>query len=184
MNENNDPKKMFIDTFRKQKEELEGCLAFWKKLEKDASEGDKLKMAQRSPLLEQIDDLVHGDLELPSTTVGTALETMNEYIRALNEFSEDQFAAFLMGVGASWLNLPYWGISELEFQCKKIEESLAVNKKLESEASKGDLPKYEKLNPYRALPRYNISKNLNSEILENALSLFKNMMQVLSARSF
>ena len=101
MNENNDPKKPFIDAFREQKKELEGCLQFYKKLEEDSSESDKREMAQVSPLLERIEDLVNGDLELPSTTIETAVGTMNEYIKVLNEFSEDQFAAFLMGVGVN-----------------------------------------------------------------------------------
>jgi hypothetical protein len=150
MNENHDPKKPFINAFREQKKELEGCLAFRKKLEEDSSESDKREMAQVSPLLESVDDLVNGDPELPSTTIETAVETMNEYIKALNEFSEDQFAAFLMGVGADWLNLPYWGIKNLEFQCEKIEEYMALHKKLESRALKEEQPPDEKRNPYRA----------------------------------
>jgi hypothetical protein len=40
---------------------------------------------------------------------------MDEYFKALVEFSEDEYAAFLMGVGANWLNLPNWGIRNLEF---------------------------------------------------------------------
>jgi hypothetical protein len=185
MNENNDPKKPFIDAFRKQKEELKNSPKFYKKLLEDASEDDKLAMAQRSPLLEKIDGLVHGDIEFPPTTIETVVETMNEYIKVLNEFSEDQFAAFLMGVGVNWLNLPYWGISNLEFQCEKIEERLAVYKKLESNASKDDLLAYEKRNPYNALPLYNASEMLlDSEVLTKALTFFKSMLQVLSTRSF
>lgn len=65
MNENNDPKKPFIDAFQKQNEELESCLKFYKKLEKDASESDKREMAQPSPILESVDDLVQGDLRTP-----------------------------------------------------------------------------------------------------------------------
>jgi hypothetical protein len=142
-------------------------------------------MAQVSPLLESVDDLVHGDLELPSTTIKTALETVNEYIKALNEFSEDQFEAFLMGVGANWLNLPYWGISGLKFQCKKIEEWMIEYKNLESKDSKQNRRTYEKRNPCRVLPIYNHSKKLlHSEILGNALSFFNSMLQALSARSF
>ena len=185
MNENNDPKKPFIDAFRNQKEELERCLKFYKKLEKDASESDKREMAQVSPLLERIDDLVNGEPELPSTTIETAVKTIDEYLKALNEFSEDQFAAFLMGVGANWLNLPYWGIQSLRFQCKKIEEWLIAYKDLESKDSEKKHRTYEKRNPYGALPKYNHSKKLlYSEILANALSFFKSMLHALSARSF
>jgi hypothetical protein len=185
MDENNDFKKPFIDAFRKQKEGLKNSPEFYRQLLEDASEDDKLSMAQRSPLLEKIDGLVHGDIEYPPTTIETVVATMNEYIKALNEFSEDQFAAFLMGVGVNWLNLPYWGISNLEFQCEKIEEKLATYKKLESNASKDDLLAYEKRNPYRALPLYNASEMLlPSKILKNALSFFKSMLQVLSTRSF
>ena len=181
MDENKDPKKPFIDAFRKQKEELESCLNFYKKLENDASESDKREMAQVSPLLERIDELVNGEPELPSTTIETAVKTMDEYIQALNDFSEDQFEAFLMGVGANWLNLPYWGIPSLKFQCKKIEKWLIHFKDLESKTPEI----YEKRNPYRALPKYNHSKKLlYSEILANALSFFKSMSHVLSARSF
>jgi len=185
MNENNDPKKPFIDAFRNQKEELESCLKFYKKLEKDASESDKREMAQVSPLLERIDDLVNGEPELPSTTIETAVKTIDEYLKALNEFSEDQFAAFLMGVGANWLNLPYWGIPGLKFQCKKIEEWLITWKDLESKASGERQRDYKKRNPFVALPIYDISeKILPSEILTNALPLFKSILQVLSIRSF
>jgi hypothetical protein len=31
VNQNNDPKKLFIDAFREQRKALEGCLKFWKK---------------------------------------------------------------------------------------------------------------------------------------------------------
>ena len=173
MNENNDPKKPFIDAFRNQKEELESCLKFYKKLEKDASESDKREMAQVSPLLERIDDLVNGEPELPSTTIETAVKTIDEYLKALNEFSEDQFAAFLMGVGANWLNLPYWGIQSLRFQCKKIEESMTSFKDRESK----NPAIYEKMNPVNALPMYIHSKKLlQSEILANELSLYKSIM--------
>ena len=72
---------------------------------------------------------------------------MNEYIKALNEFSEDQFAAFLMGVGVKWLNLPYWGIKNLEFQCDKIEEYLASYKKFESEDLTEGKPPGDDLQP-------------------------------------
>jgi hypothetical protein len=151
----------------------------------DASEDDRLAFALRSPLLEKIDGLVHGDLEYPPNTIETVVETMDEYIKALNDFSEDQFAAFLMGVGVNWLNLPYWGLKSLEFQCKKIEESLALSKKVESNASKDDLRAYERRDPYNALPLYNQSEMLlDSEILAKALTFFKTMLQVFSARSF
>jgi hypothetical protein len=180
MNENKDPKKPFIDAFRKQKEELEGCLAFWKKLEEDASESDKREMAQNSPLLERIDDLVNGEPEMPSATIETALNTMDEYLKAMDKFSEDQFEAFIMGVGVNWLNLPYWGIQSLNFQCKKIEESMTSFKDRESK----NPAIYEKLNPVNALPVYIHSKKLlQSEILANELSLYKSIMQVLSDRT-
>jgi hypothetical protein len=124
---------------------------------------------------------VNGEPELPSTTIETAVKTMDEYIQALNEFSADQFEAFLMGVGANWLNLPYWGIQSLRFQCKIIEEGLIAYKGLESKTPEV----YEKRNSYRVVPIYNPSKKLfHSGILENALSFFKSMEQVLSDRSF
>ena len=155
------------------------------KLEKDAPESDKREMAQVSPLLERIEDLVNGEPEMPSTTIETAVETMNEYIKALNVFSEDQLEAFLMGVGANWLNLPYWGVPGLKFQCKKIEDWLIKHKDLESKGSEQKRRTYEKRNPYNALPFYNHSRKLlHSEILANALSFFESMLQVLSTRSF
>jgi hypothetical protein len=154
MNENNDPKKPFIDVFRKQKEVLEEGLKFWKDCEEKLSESERQPFALLSPLLEGFDDLVHGDLEMPSTTFKNAAETMNEYIKALNEFSEDQFAAFLMGVGVNWLNLPYWGIPSLKFQCKKIEERLISCKGMESKASEKKQREYETSNPFVALPIY------------------------------
>ena len=184
------PKKYKKSTLSKKqaefiKKELEGCLAFRKKLEEDSSESDKREMAQVSPLLERIEDLVNGDLELPSNTIETAVETNNEYIKALNEFSEDQFEAFLMGVGANWLNLPYWGVPGLKFQCKKIEDWLIEHKDLESKDSGQKRRTYEKRNLYNALPIYNHSRKLlHSEVLANALSFFKSMLQVLSTRSF
>jgi hypothetical protein len=185
MTGNHDFKKPFIDVFRKQKEVLEDAFGFWKQVEEHASESEKIDIASLSPLLESVDDLVYGDLELPSTTFENAAETMNEYIKALNEFSEDQFAAFLMGVGTNWLNLPYWGIRGLKFQCKKIEEWLITWKDLESKASGERQRDYEKRNPFVALPIYDISeKILPSEILTNALPFFKSMLQVLSIRSF
>ena len=187
MNENNDPKKPFIDVFRKQKEVLEDYLKFWKDYEENLSESERQPFALLSPLLESVDDLVHGDLEMPSTFLENAAETMNEYIKALNEFSEDQFAAFLMGVGLNWLNLPYWGIPSLKFQCKKIEERLIACKGLESKASEKKQREYEQRNPFVALPIYTDvveKKILPSEILSNALQFFKSMLQVLSTRSF
>jgi hypothetical protein len=90
-----------------------------------------------------------------------------------------------MGVGANWLNLPFWGIKSLEFQCEKIEEWLILFKDLESKALEKGPQIYEKRNPYRVLSIYNPSKKLlHSQILANALSLFKSMLQVLSTRSF
>ena len=161
MIENYDPKKPFIDVFRKQKEVLEEGLKFWKDYEKKLSESERQPFALLSPLLESFDDLVHGDLEMPSTFFKNAAETMNEYIKALNEFSEDQFAAFLMGVGVNWLNLPYWGIQGLKFQCEKIEESLTLYKNLESEVSGKGPQIFEKPNPNRILPIYNPSNPSN-----------------------
>ena len=179
MNENYDPKKPFIDAFHEQKKELKDYLEVLKKLEKSAP------MFRRSPLLERVDDLVHGDPELLSTTFETAVETMDEYIKALNEFSEDQFAAFLMGVGANWLNLPYWGLKNLKFQCEKNEEYMILNKDLESRPSEQKRGISKRQNPYRALPIYNPSKSLpNSDILAKAQSFFKSMLHVLSTRSF
>jgi hypothetical protein len=62
------------------KKELKDYLEVLKKLEKSAP------MFRRSPLLERVDDLVHGDPELLSTTFETAVETMDEYIKALMNF--------------------------------------------------------------------------------------------------
>lgn len=150
-------------------------------MEEDFSENDKREMAQNSPLLERIDDMVTGEPEMPSATIETALNTMDEYLKALDEFSEDQFKAFLMGVGVNWLNLPYWGIQGLNFQCKKIEESMTSFKDRESK----NPAKYEKLNPVNDLPVYIHSKKLlQSEILANELSLYKSMMQVFYDKSF
>jgi hypothetical protein len=59
---------------------------------------------------------------------------------------------------------------------------------VESDVSDKSPQIFENLNPNRILPIYNPSdpskKLLNSEILAEALLLFKSMLQVLSARSF
>jgi hypothetical protein len=153
-------------------------------MEEDASERDKKKMFKLSPLLEQIDQLVYGNSEFRSTTIEAELKTMDEYFKALVGFSEDEYAAFLMGVGANWLNLQYWGIRNLEFQDNKIEKYMTFNKQLESNALTEGKTYSEKQHPYTPYPFTHINNAVTAKDSIKCTVFFRIMMQVLSARSF
>ena len=185
MNPKQAHKKPFLEIFREQKEELCGLLEFYEKLEENASEEVKAKMAQRSPLLENVGGLVHGNLELPSKTLKTAIDTLTEYIEALEKFSADQFSAFLLGLGINWLSLPYWGVPYLRFQIEKVEEAMEAFKEHEIALKEVGLPKIKIRNPYKVLPTYNPSKELlKSEILAITLSFLKSMLDTFADGPF
>ena len=180
-----DSREFIHSLFALHKARLEEALKFYNKLEDSVPLDDHWKVLQESPLHDDLRGLMPHQQDFPSRISSTAIQTMNEYLEAIDAFTDDQFAAFMMGICVNWIPVQYWGIEEVEKHCSEIQKARAYYDKLEAEIPKDELWKITWRNPLVALPGLEAAgEKMPSEILEMARQLNECLIQTLADRPF
>ena len=183
--EKTDSKEPIMAMFLDQKQKFEEALLFYRQLEQSVPTESHWKIRRESLFQDDLGGLVPCDFELPTMMVETAIQTTDEYIAAIDNFTPDQFAAFLLGVGLNWLPFSYWGIQEMEHNLAKIEKSRAYYDKVETSIPEEEDWKIKMQSPFIALTSLAPPDTLkSSKVLEKASELVKSILHVLADRPF
>jgi hypothetical protein len=181
MSNETDAKKPFLILLLKQKENLESTLEYYNKLENSIPEKNHWRIMKTDDFQKK-QFWYPGSTTYPSRQAEIAMKTIDEYIEAIESFTEDQFAAFIMGLGINWIPIQYWGMENLSNYYYKIQQDIAYYEKLESELPKDQHWKIKELNPLNA---YSLTVSMSEEptkILHQISDLVKSMLSILSEK--
>lgn len=180
-----DLKRPFIDLFELQRKQLEKSLKFYEQLKKSISEDEQWKIVEESPVFDALIGVsAVTKTDLPNDIIETIIETVDEYIEAVDSFSADQFAAFLLGLGLRWIPFQYWGMKNLGEYYAKLQKELAFNEKLEAEIPEDEIWKLEKTDPFNISRLVPANRVLTSKLIAQSLLYIENILKVLSDRPF
>ena len=182
---NLDPKRPFLDLLRKQLKELEGLLTHHKKIEQKTPTDIQWKILEDTPFYKWVYPLAKKNEKfLPSEIIEVAIQTLDEYIRAIENFSIDQLEAFFMGLGLRWIPFQYWGLEYLRECHKDYKQAVDYFEKIESSGPKEHKWKFLDKDPISALHLIQPERLLHSEIISRDLALLKSILSVLSKKSY
>ncbi len=180
-----DFKKPLKSLLLDQKNKFNKALDFYQTLEEAVPLENHWKIQRESPFQDRLGDIIPGNIVLPTHILQTALNTIEEYITAIDNFTADQFAAFLLGVGLSWVPIRYWGIQDTYDHLSRIKKAIAFYEHLEAEIPEEEYWKIKKTSPFEALPELvPPSESMPSEVLGKSCELVESMLRVLEDRPF
>ena len=185
MNPQGDPRDPLRSILLHQKQKCEHAAEFYRELANSTSEEDRWKYSREAPFYNKLQNLIPLDYAYPLSTLETAISTFDEYLQALDRFTDDQLAAFFLGVGLCWLSFPYWGLQASEDYLAKIQKGLAYYGELWTQIPPDDRWKYQKVGIFEALPSVNAGDTHEPvEALKIAYDLAESMMSILADRPF
>jgi hypothetical protein len=177
---NSDPKAPFINLLRKQRKELKDLLEFYKETEQHTPPDVQWKILRQSPFEKWIYPFARQTEKiLPSAILEVAIQTLDEYIGAVENFSFDQLKAFFLGLGLKWIPFQYWGLKHLREHHKQLTQVLRYFENLESKTPESHRWKHSEKDPIRALDDIEPKLLLHSEIISRDLGLVEAILSVL-----
>lgn len=184
-NEIKNPKEPLISILMDQKHACEKMLAYYIELEDKVPEEDLWQHERITPFYNDLQELVPGESQPVSALLDTAIQTIDEYLGAIESFTDDQLAAFFLGLGLTWLPISYWGIHCLYDYSVKIQKKLAYYEKLLLEKiPEEDHWQFEKTGIFN-IPDLAVPDSMApTKVLELASKLAGSMLDVLSDRPF
>lgn len=168
---------------RLQREKGIKSLSSYRELLKTTPTEESWRFERESPFYDSMQGMIPLETLSPVYILETAINTIDEYLEAIDNFNEDQFSAFLLGLGLNWLPLHYWGMKELDNYLAKIDKALAFYKELEAEVSAEDLWRHKKQGFFEPLATIIPPETYKpSEALRMIRELVAGMIRVLSHR--
>lgn len=182
---NFDLKRPFIDLIRKQMKKLEGLSIHYKETEQLIPSDEKWKLSEKSPFDEWADPSARKQKEIiPSDITEIAIHALDEYIRAIENFSIGQLEAFFMGLGLKWIPFQYWGLTYLRECHKHHKQAVDYFERVESKVKEGDLWQHKDKDMVKALDRIKPEYLLRSKIISRDLALINSILCVLSKKAY
>ena len=108
-----DSKYRLMDMLCQQREKLVDSLRLNLAVEDRMPEDERWQAEKPSCLLNTLGGTLKRERRLPSEMLDIGIQTVDEYLRALEGFSDREFAAFMLGLGLSGMRIPYWGLKQL-----------------------------------------------------------------------
>ena len=181
-----DHKRVFLEILDNSKEILEGSFKFYRSLEENSADEDRYQFNIPTELYDPCEDLfsiplladdrtttrkklIEEEFRNSSEILRILLDTINEYHARISAFTESEFSAFLLGLGATWIPIKYSGIDEMRNYRTRIKRAQEfyrnLNRSLEAEGRQGDTPDFP--NPFRLHSRFYSGKEMKmTELLE------------------
>lgn len=160
------------------------ALEFYEELMRVVPEEETWKYAEVSIFYDNLGGLVYLGPTDPVSSLKTIMQTIDEYLTALDEFSDDQFAAFLLGVGLTWIPIRYWGMQELHKYYAQIKGATAFYEKLLAETPEDEHWKFKKSGVFDLPAWIPHTELMPMEILKRARELVESMIAMLADRPF
>ncbi|WP_298003752.1 hypothetical protein [Anaerolinea sp.] len=164
-----------------QKQNCEKSLSFYKELLSTIPLDEQWKFYQKLPFHKELAELIPGDDLSPVEVLEAIINTLDEYISAIDKFSEEQWLAFILGLGLKWFPFNYWGVDQTEKYLEKIIAGIKFYTQLSLNTPIDELWKFEKQDLFRIIdlvPPVHISPidmlNFYRDFLVATLALLKN----------
>jgi len=169
-------------------EKCKRSLIFYKKLSDGMPHDEKWKLEEYSQFNNSLpwrEGTSRQKTQHPLTKIETAIKTMDEYLNAIEKFSDEQFAAFILGLGFNWIPASYWGVSELRDYLSWLKGIYKVELKVEAKIPEKDrwkLTKKEAIDPlFDLIPSDEIPK---TRLLKKHIEFIEGMISVLEESPF
>jgi len=167
------------------KNKLQKSLVFHEAIEESMPESHHWSIKREPEMRHTVYDLLRYRSELPTDLLREVISTIDEYIASLDNMSADQVSAFFLGLGLSWINLPYFGRRNTEETLSKIDTALKFSTRLEKAIPSDDSWKVEKEELFIPLgtlvPR---DRKLPTELLKEYRELLSEQLRALEEWSF
>lgn len=167
-----DSRMSLIKKISEIKSEIEKALVFYENLEGNMHEEEHWTLKMEFPYGMSVSDFKSKEFVLPSVVLKAALDKANLYISSLEIMTEDQISAFFLGLGLSWVEIPFWDFERSLLLLKNLEKNLNFYKKLEKSLSSEEKWKIEEM-VKPILQMLVPAKRTPSEILEEQIVLLK-----------
>jgi hypothetical protein len=184
MSRSDEAKSPLQEMLTDQKESLESALEFWSEVESSMPEEEHWRIMRMCPFYDDLGGMVAPTYMTPSELTEEATSAVQEYLEALDSFSADQLAAFYMGLGFSFLSLPYWGLKSSLLYKAKLEEAMAFYSRLQQELPEDERWTIEKPHFVQSVDLVPPRRVLPTHILEKMLGLVDAQIQTMGIKPF
>ena len=96
-------KKPLISLLERQREKCKKALTYFMELEEKTSVSDKWKYSRENPFYNDLEGLIAKQTLPPVKILRITIQTLDEYIITISNFSDNEFRAFLLGLGLNWM---------------------------------------------------------------------------------
>lgn len=181
--ENMSPRSAIRERLQENREEVSAALQFYLRTEKNLSKAERAKISNLYACMPNLSELLPNETDMtPSKILLLVLEAIEEYLRVLDSFTEDQFAAFVLGMGLWWIPLPFWGLQASRDQKAKVAKAMKEWQGMEEvfkDSEKGHLekpllfsPVVDLVPPQKAMPTKILS--IYAELLNAQIAVLEN----------
>ena len=108
-----DSRYRLMEMLCQQRENLVNGLSLNLAIEDRMPEDKRWQAEKPSCLFNTLGGTLKRERRLPSEMLDIGIQTVDEYLRALEGFSDREFTAFMLGLGLSGMRIPYWGLKQL-----------------------------------------------------------------------
>ena len=176
------PKEQLKAIILEQKRKLEKALTIHEQVESRMPGHDRWQAQQESCLHDGLGGLISSDIMLPASILRTAVETMDEYLAALDGFTDQEYRAFMLGLGLQWLHIRYWGKEDLQRYAQKLAQTRSLYEDREASSPAGTMQVQPPI-PFLALPELTLLEGVRpSHVVTKAEAVAQAMLQVLGKR--
>jgi hypothetical protein len=177
-------KSILKSVFLLQRQKVEKAMIFHRSIHKSTPKDELWKIVHDSPFYDTLDGLLPSERQYPAETAEVLLNTIDEYLRAIEKFDNDQLAAFLMGMGVNWMPFRYYGLEELNKHLAILNKSIRFHQEIQSKTPVGEQWKLKR-GFFEIMPDLAPQEErLPAEVIDIMRQIVEGTIKVLSARSF
>lgn len=170
--------------FSKQLKKCENSLKFFKKVESTVSVNEEWKMKEEALILCSDYDF-KTPIQKKSVTLRLIIKTLNEYLIAIDNFTYDELAAFVLGLSINWIDVKYWGIDHLNEKILSLMRAYNYFESIEKKTPEESIWNIKKQDFVNFGPGLIIrDQKLPTQLYDELIKLHKSMLHVLANRSF
>ena len=126
---------------RRQKKAVTKTIEYYNSVANKLSSNEEWRIMKKSPLFVKSFDIkriITANRKI-TDLLQIISETLDEYISSIEKFSDNQLAAFYMGLGLKSIPIEYWGIYENKKFISELNEIQGYYESLERDLGAGEL---------------------------------------------
>jgi hypothetical protein len=143
-------------------------------MERTLPESHSWKILKVNPLVPNAGGILSIAPQTPSITLRVAADAIDDYVQAIELFTDEQWTAFCLGLSAAWLPFGLVCRQLIAEQIKRVQEELADYRVREATLTPEQLRNAQKDDPLSSrLPFGTAEQRLPSQILGDYLDLLR-----------